>query len=439
MDKKNKEAAETTIMSTGNSSLRSEAMNEIISRKPGFLENWALLFYLSIIILLLGSTWIIHYPDIIKVRATLISTNAPKEILSRQDGRIIKLLVHNNETVSKGAIIAFIESNAAHEEIIHLSDALDSTNIDLAKNNMQHISNRFSTNYILFGELQQNYQKFISAYQQFKDYLEDGYYLKKKKILNEDILFLRKNYAILQQQKSLVLKDLNLSEETYKATEQLYKDKVISKQDDRNEQSRLLNKQISIPQINASLLNNESLQREKQKEISELEHSISIQKTIFQQSLLTLKSFVDEWEMKYIIRAPLEGKLIFSAPLQENQFIRSGKYLGFIVPNNSQYYAEVFLPQFNFGKINKNQIVQLRFDAYPYQEYGFLKGQITYISDLPTDSGFLAHIQMPNGLITNLKQQIHYREGLKAEALIITKDLRLAERFYYNISSTINR
>ena len=419
--------------------LRSEAMNEVISRKPGFIEKWALLFYLTIIILLLGSTWLIHYPDIIKTRAILTSTNAPKEILSRQDGRIIKLFVQNNQPVSKGEIIAFIESNAVHEQVLNLSDSLDSTVIDLENNNTQHITNRFSTDFKLFGELQQNYQQFISAYQQFKDYLEDGFYLKKRKVLNEDLFYLIQNHSILEQQKALILKDLNLSEETYKANEQLYKDKVISRQDDRNEQSKLLNKQISIPQINASLLNNQSQQREKQKEITELEHSISIQKMIFQQSVQTLKSFVDEWEVKYIIRSPLDGKLNFLTPIQENQFIKSGKSLGFIVPDNSLFYAEVTLPQYNFGKIDTNQFVQLRFDAYPYQEYGFIKGRITYISDLPTDSGFLAHIQMPNGLITNQNKLIHYREGLRAEAQIITKDIRLVERFYYNISSSIKR
>ncbi|MFN5428869.1 MAG: HlyD family secretion protein, partial [Bacteroidota bacterium] len=86
-----------------------------------------------------------------------------------------------------------------------------------------------------------------------------------------------------------------------------------------------------------------------------------------------------------------------------------------------------------------NQTVQLRIDSYPYQEYGYLNGRITYISDIPTDSGFLAHIILQKGQTTNLNKQLHYREGLKGEALIITKELRLAERLFYKVNSTLSR
>lgn len=419
--------------------LRSDAMNEIISRNPGFIGRWALLFFLLVICFLISTTWFIRYPDVIKTAATLIATNAPKEVISRQDGRIVKVFVHNSQIVSSGDILAYIESTAKHEQIIKLNGLVDSTIDDLQKNNTQFIVPRFAMNLEQLGELQQGYQQFISSYQQFADYLQNGFYLKKKEVLEEDFVYLLKNYAILKQQKELILKDLNLSEEGYKANEQLYKDRVISPQDNRNEQSKLINKQLSIPQINTTLLNNESLQREKQKEISELEHSISIQKTIFLQAAQTLKSLLKDWEKKYIIKAPVTGKLTFLIPLQENEYIKSGRSLGFVAPLNSQYYAEITIPQYNFGKTDTNQVVQLRFDAYPYQEYGFVEGRIKYISDIPTDSGFVANVQIPLGLITNQKKEVKFREGLKAEALIITKDMRLIERFYYNLTSSLKR
>lgn len=418
--------------------LRSEEMSEIISWKHGFLEKWALFIFLTIISVLISSTWFIHYPDVIKTKATLIATNAPKEIFARQEGKLTRLFVQNGETVSEGDILGFIESTAKPEQVLLLSIYLDSTVFDLQKNNTQNIVTRFASIFTDLGELQQVYQQFVSEYQQFKDYLNDGFYLRKRSVLEVDALFLTKNHKILEQQKDLILKDLDLSEESYKANESLYKDKVISKQDDRNEYSKLLNKKLNIPQINASLLSNETQQREKQKEITELEHTISLQKNLFQQAAQTLQSLVNDWKKKYIIIAPVSGKLTFLTPLQENQFIKIGKSLGFVNPPNSLYYAEINLPQYNFGKIDTGQVVQLRFDAYPYQEFGFVKGQVRYISDLPMDSGFIAHIRLPDGLITNQKKTLHYREGLKAEAQIITKDLRLMERFYYNVVSSLN-
>jgi multidrug efflux pump subunit AcrA (membrane-fusion protein) len=426
------------IVPSGYGNLRSEAMSEIISRKPGFLGRWALFLFLVILLLLAASTWFIHYPDVIKTRAKLIATNAPKEIVALQGGRLVKLFVQNNDTVSKGGLLGLIETNAKHDQVLLLGAYLDTTLADLQKNNTQHILSRFAAgNFDALGELQQGYQQFVIQYQQFSDYLQDGFYVKKKRMLAEDFSYLKKNREIMQQQKELLLKDLILSEETYKANASLLTDKVISKQDDRNEQSKLLNKQLSIPQINTTLLANETQQREKQKEINELEHSISQQKIIFQQVVQTFQSQVDEWVRKFILQAPVKGKIILPAPIQENYFLKMGESLGFISPKDTRYYAEVNLPQYNFGKVYNGQNVHLRFDAYPYQEFGYVKGNLGYISDVATDSGFLAHIQLQNGLITNQHKTLHYRNGLKAEAQIITKDMRLLERFYYTIMSSI--
>ena len=419
--------------------LRSEAMNEIISRRPTFLDRWAVLIFVVIVLLLLSTSWFIHYPDIVVAKATLVGTNTPKEIVNRQEGRLVKLFIKNSESVIEGNLIGFIESNGNHEKILLLNAYLDSTLVDLQKNNTQKIVNRFANNLETLGELQQGYQQFITAYQQFADYLQGGFYLKKKKVLAEDQLYLKENEDILQQQKTFLLKDLNLSEETYKANEALLKEKVISKQDDRNEQSKLLTKQLSIPQINVSILANQAHQRDKQKEIDELEHSISHQKIIFQQVVQSLQNQVNDWLKKYIIRSPIAGKITFLTPLQENQFLRANTILGFIDPQNSRYYVEVNLPQKNFGKIDTGQKVQLKFDAYPYQEFGYVKGKLVFVTDFATDSGFLAHIQLTDGLFTNQFKILHYRDGLKAEAQIITKDMRLIERFYYSFISTIKR
>jgi hypothetical protein len=107
-------------------------------------------------------------------------------------------------------------------------------------------------------------------------------------------------------------------------------------------------------------------------------------------------------------------------------------------PADSHYYAQVILTQNNFGKINIGQKVQLRFDAYPYQEFGFVAGKLNYISNVPSDSGFLANISLPKNLTTNYNKEIQYRSRLKSQALIITRDTRLLQRFYYNIIKAVH-
>lgn len=427
------------VNSRQNLHLRSQEVQEIISKQPGFLSKWALLIFLLIIILVICGTWFIKYPDIIQANATLTAANAPKEIVTRQDGKLVKLFVKNDDTVAVAQTIGWIESTADHTQVTELDSLLGEGVKVLAANQTQQASKLFARQFYRLGELQAGYQQFNTALQQFNDYLINGYYYRRKAVLQQDLDFLKNMHANTQQQKDLMLQDLQLSEESYKANASLFKDKVISPADLRTEKSKLVNKQITLPQLDATMLTNENQQADKQRDIDELEHSISQQKIIFQQALQTLKSQADDWIKKYVLKAPVAGKVVFIIPLQENQYLSSGKMLGYVNPFNSYYYAQVNLPQINFGKLMAGQSVQLRFDAYPYQEFGFVPGKLQYISKVPSDSGFLATIQLPAGLVTNYHKNIQYNSGLKSQALIITKNMRLLQRFYYTIVKATQR
>lgn len=419
--------------------IRSEGLQEIISRRPSFLKRWALIFFVVLILLMIAGTWFIHYPDIVTAKGTLVGTNTPKEIIAKSEGKIVRLFVKNADTVKKGDMIAWLESNATHSQVLDLSARLDTMFILLQQNRTDKIRAFFKTNLSQLGELQNSYEQFITSYQKFIDYLVTGYYFKRRTMLQKDIVGIQKTKLNLETQKNLFLQDIQLSEEEYKANEELYESKVISTQDFRTQKSKLLTKQMTIPQLQTSLLAIEGQERDKIKEIAELEHDISQQKLVFQQVLQSMVSSVNEWKMKYIILAPVDGEISFTSPLQENQFFRQGKQLGFVNPFESSFYAELNLEQSNYGKVKIGQQVQLHFDAYPFYEFGYVKGDLQYISNIATDSGFIAYVRLPNKLITNQNKVIQYKSGLKADAKIVTNDMRLLNRFYYRLSEMATR
>ena len=118
---------------------------------------------------------------------------------------------------------------------------------------------------------------------------------------------------------------------------------------------------------------------------------------------------------------------------------KTGQILFYILPDSTQYFAEMIIPQYNFGKVAIGQEVLLKFTAYPFEEFGSVVGKIEYISTTPSDSGYLAKITLPTGLITNHRKVLLYQHGLLAQAGIVTENRSLLERFYYNIIKQINR
>lgn len=251
-------------------------------------------------------------------------------------------------------------------------------------------------------------------------------------MLDRDINYLQRLHETLLQQKDLQNQDMELTQKTFDMNKNLKDEKVISELDYRIEKSRLLNKKLSLPQINALIISNESQQNDKQKEILELENLIIQQKTIFQYALYTFTSQVEAWKAKYMLIAPIDGKVAFATFLQENQQLTVNHPVCYINPENSEYYTEIFIPQANFAKVTLGQQVLLKLPSYPWQEYGFLTGRLVFISNVPSDSGYVAKVSM-NGLVTNYNKKIQFRDGLVAHGEIVTKDMRLLERFYYNL------
>jgi len=416
-----------------NFELRSELTQEIISKKPDFIERGALYVFLLILLILLSITWFVKYPDTIMVRIVLTSDNAPKEIIPHQDGRLLKLFIKNDDRVFKNEILGWIESTADNNSVLQLSTQVDSSVALLDSGRFESISPIFNKTFNSLGEVQQGYATFTTALQLFNDYSHAGFFIRKKSLLKNDIETLNRSNNVILKQKSLAEQDLALAEESYNMDKILFDQKVLSKEDLRSEKSKFLNKQMTITQLDASLLSNETQVESKEKEIEQLDHDIAQQLTIFREALHNLKSLINDWKKRFILQSPIDGRAAFIVQLQENQFVQSGKVLGYINPEDNHFFGETILPQANFGKIETNLPVQLRFDAYPYEEAGYVSGTISYISRVPSDSGFLARIRLDHGLTTNNNKQLAYKTGLKANGVIITKNMRLLERFYYSI------
>ena len=152
-----------------------------------------------------------------------------------------------------------------------------------------------------------------------------------------------------------------------------------------------------------------------------------------------IEKYVEEWKKKYLVISPIEGTIHFSGIVQEHQQLHVNQLICFVSSKTSRYYAEMYIPQFNLGKVRMGQQVLLKFPSYPYQEYGSMRGNIEFISTMPTDTGYRAKVSLPTDLTTDYQKQIQYRDGLWAHGEIITEKIRLLERFYYNIIKEIRK
>jgi HlyD family secretion protein len=416
----------------------SPTVREIISYKPIWIIRNGNMLFLAVLLSMLGVSFLVKYPDVVQATATLTSINDPKEVKAKVQGLLQRLLVGEGDHVSAQQVLGYMESTARHEVVLQLSTITEEMQAQIDTGNAGEAVfafGKFSSSHVDVGELSSAFVTFSKAYREFNQYLSFGYFIKKRNMLSADIRYLKRLHNYLMEQKSMQAVDVSLARKTLVANRSLDSDHVISPVDFRSEQSKFISKSLSIPQINAAIVSNESAQHEKDKEIAALENEIAQQKEIFRQSLLTLHSSIAEWESKYLLISPIRGKVNFTNFIQEKQQVKLGATICFIDPGDSEYYAEVNIPQHNFGKIKIGQKVKLKLPAYPFQEFGTIEGRLSFVNSIPSDSGFVAKVDLPNGLQTNYKKQVLYHEGLMAQAEIVTVNTSLASRIFNELIS----
>ncbi|PKQ61164.1 hypothetical protein BZG01_19905 [Labilibaculum manganireducens] len=416
----------------------SNEIEEVISWKVPYIIRWGTVILFSILLFLGIICGLVKYPDVIKAPAELTSINAPKSVPALINGKIVKINAQEGQQVYKGDILGLMESTAIHEEVMKLSVIIDSIQVKLYDNECEEIPNIFQNHFSQLGELQASYQIFSQAFITFKNYLSTGFYMDKMSMLKKDMMHLKELHLNYSEQIVLQKEDLELAQKTMDAYELLIQKQIISDLVYRAEKSKFISKKIALPITGTEIINNENNQNNKQKEIKELENTISQQQIVFQQALNTFKSKIESWKKEYLLVAPLDGKISFESFIQENQQLTNNQVVCYVNPKESSYFAQITIPQKNFGKVELGQKVFLKFNSYPYAEFGSVIGKISFISHIPSEKGYLAKVNFINGLNTSYNKKVQYRDGLTANAEIITKDLSLIQRFYYSILQSIN-
>ena len=417
---------------------RSEEVQEIIGRPPHWLIRWGITAFFGVLGLVLLTAAVIQYPEVIEAPLRLTAVNAPKSLESRISGKLVRITVENNKGVKEGEVLAWLESTAHHGEVLHLSETVDEMRGRLIAGSARQLMNIDIEQFSHLGEVQNAFQGFEQNYREFISFLPGGYYSRQRDILLKELEYTKELLQQLYKQKAIQQEDVNLALSEVEAQRKLAIGDFISPMELARAEAEFSARQLPLEQTESAIINNFVSQIAKEREIMELDKRMEEQSSTFLQSLNSLRSVIDEWKTQYLVTAPYHGRVVFAGILQENQSVSAGQPLFYIQPENTSFFGELMVSQASFGKIEVGQAVQVRFSGYPYHEYGSVFGRVEYFSDFPVqDSLFFAKVGFPDGLVTNYGREISPRNGMTAQAEIITQDMRLLERVYNNITKEL--
>lgn len=418
-------------MSTINEDLEHQSeIHEIITSPPPWLIQWGLTLFFSLLAILIGLSALISYPDVVRTQMKIISQNTPKPIVARISGRIVKLLVADNQWAEKGSQLAYVESTGNHEQILDILEQLKNIQNEIFKNINEATSTEFidSPGTLQLGELQSSYQVFYQSFLSYKASSVEGFYQKKRSFLIKDLEGVLQQRQYLLSQRALQEKEYELAKKQYQMHKVLFDQKVEAEFEFRAEEAKFLASQHPLQQTQSALLANSLSASLKEKEILELENQIYEARSSFLQALSSEISEIENWKSQYVLTASQNGYVVFANVLQVNTFINSGQELFYLNQANASFFGVMELPQYSLGKVKKGQDVLIKLKSFPYEEYGILLGKVATVNDVAyRDSVFLSTVNFYSGM-SSLKMQISLKDGMMADAEIITEKSSLLRR-----------
>jgi multidrug resistance efflux pump len=421
--------------------LRSEEVQDILTKVPHWMIRWGTVLIFAIIFILFFVSWFIKYPDVVNTEIVITTNIPPEKIVSKSSGRIEAILVKNKAIVSKNTTLAIIENTANYKDVFLLKSIADNYNINDSKKTFPFalLKNK------QLGEIESAFAVFQKDYEaeQLNKNLQP-FEVENRAQLSEKIQ-IKERLDILQQQKVINESELQLQKNEIARFETLFNKGIISAQEMEAKKLGYLQAQksykgllTSISQLRSSLIDNKKMSQNSQ--ISGTKEEVNLGRNMAQ-SFYQLKKIIKDWELAYTLKSSVSGVVTFLQVWTENQTINTGDNVFSIIPDaKNGFIGKVKAPALNSGKIKVGQKVNIRLANFPDREFGVLRGKIQNISLVPDkDGNLLLDVALPNGLLTSYNKQIVFQQEMKGSAEIVTEDLRLIERILYQFRSVFEQ
>lgn len=412
-----------------------EPLREVLSQVPKWFYRFGTVIILTVLCLLFLIAYFIKYPDVIVAEVRITSESSPVELVANNPGRIESVHVENGHLVEKGDLIATLSSNAKFQDVLLLDKTLayfkyNDPDFDLPIN-------------LTLGAIQNSYSFFnrkLKEYRLVKEFDPDSIQIALIEVQIEKLNFLLDNQ---KAQNEAFLDEINLQLIEFERSRKLFQNNVISerkfeeKKLDYLESKRyLLSLKEKISSTNVQINN-----LEKEKEMLALNRTINIKNLEIElfESQTNLVDAVHNWKIKHLIESPNKGKVVFFDYWSKGQYVKEQEELFNIVPtDSSRIIGRVKMPLKNSGKVKIGQSVIVKLENFPYSEFGSLIGTINSKSLVPKESYYYLEIVFPNGSITTSGKNLPFLQEMEGSAEIITEDLRLSERIFYELNKIVS-
>lgn len=371
-----KEEKQTEKLSSGDNIelYTREDANDMLGDMPNWLiHTGSYIVYGLIIILLVGSA-VFKYPDVVTANVSIDDFSKVEWITANEDGIIDEFFIEDGDKVRRNDTLGIISNTASLDDVKRFCKVLTKVEWYYRTNNPSYLENYPFD--LIMGEMASSYEQFTEAVR--KNLLSSEYnaYYHKASYLNQELQILLKDsikneLAILDVKRNIFESDLEHKIETA--------------------------------------------------------HNRRLLELAYEKMVNSLKS----WENRYLIKSASEGVVLLGKGWSVNNRVTVGDTICSVISEYKGHpKGHLTLGQHEVAEIVKGDRVNIELSKYPSRSYGYLVGEVSSISYVPSSKNYAIEINLPYGLRTTSKQEINYEVGLTGQAEIITSSRSVLSRIF---------
>lgn len=403
----------------------STSVNTLLDQPPSSLPVRVLLGGMAFTLAFGTWAWVGKIEQVGHAQGRLVPKGQVYKIDPQDPGKIARVAIKEGDDVKAGQVIAEMDTNLAANEVERLKQSLAADQIQLSQTSAMIERTRAeaqsraaisdadikaqqtaiaqakanaATSGELIAQLQADAAALQGRQQRLKPFVEEG-------ALSKDFLF-NAEESLRDRQRTIL-----------------------------QSQGELKQAQAEAARLQAGLVQKQAEKRTAQLEAQQRIQQMEVELTQLKAKIADTKNLLNNANNQLaqrFLRAPVNGYVTALNIQNTGQVVQPGQTIAELAPHSAPLILLANLPTHEAGFVKVGLPVQVKMDAYPYQDYGIVPGKIIAISpDIKVDERLGNFYQVQVGLARNYvntnQQTIKFKAGQTAAADIIIRRRRVAE------------
>jgi multidrug resistance efflux pump len=424
-------------MEEQNTDYLSSEVQEILGSPPSWVMTWGTAVLIGVVILLGLTGFFFTYPDTVPGKLILTTAIPPVPVVANHEGHLASVKVREGDMVNEGDVLAIFSSKAKYEDVVLLEQEVEK----LSEFDFASLSTYRPDKNLVLGEVSQSFSEFVSVLEFFP-------FLENKNLDNEAIVALNSHVGDLERDILKLESSKNNAQKELGAVQEKVRSAFYAYDSIRQESAGKMlvdaNQELAVKKTSLSTLQDQLEKRradllDRRAKILELtiEQKSDTKEKVYrlQQSLSRLKNEIRKWKEEYIISAPAKGTVSFFSNVAPQEYIEDGTEVFSVVPPSAEQklVGKLLIDTKGSGKVRPGQPVNIRFDRYPFREYGQVRGRVELIYPMSKDTTYLVDVSLENGLVTHTGKKLDFYQRMSGTGDIITEEKRFITRIFKKV------